>query len=79
MDLHEFKQAFQMGVNIGTDEVPDPGLFGCDSSEEALAELADVTADPLRRDTHIYEIRGSHTRLVGINARSKSDILMDDG
>lgn len=71
MELKEFEQAFQAGVDSGGNGIVDPTLFGCDTHGEAMETLCETYSTPLWDETHVYQVRGAESCLVGINAKSK--------
>lgn len=72
MEQEEFNKAYQFGVESGGAGIRDPSLFGCETVSEAKQDLARICSTPLWDETHVYRVRGTESRLVGINARSKS-------
>lgn len=71
MDQEEFNKAFQFGVDTGGAGIRNPAMFGCETEREVKEDLAELCSEPLLNETHVYRIRASFSRLVGINARSK--------
>lgn len=72
MDQEEFDKAFRFGVDTGGAGIQNPAMFGCESKREVKEDLAELCSSPLLAETHVYRISVTHSRLVGINARSKA-------